>query len=213
VLLAEPLPAFRVGVRSLLTREGFGSDVVEAADLAELAEALDGAPRDVVLLDFDLPPAGGLAAIERVRSSSGAPAIVWSAAPSADDVVAAIRAGAAGFLRKDISAPGLVRTLRGLTEGEAPLSRDLAALLISSLHRLDDSERARRRASSLSGREREVLSLVADGARNKQVARKLVISEFTVKRHVQNILQKLELPSRWEAAAFYRTMVEAEHST
>ena len=120
-------------------------------------------------------------------------------------MLSAVRAGAHGFLHKEISPEGLVRALRGVVQGEAPMSRDLASLMIDALHGLDERTRAQERAAGLSAREREVLDLVAQGARNKQIASSLVISEFTVKRHVQNILQKLELPSRRAAATFYGT--------
>jgi len=125
-------------------------------------------------------------------------------------VLSAVRSGAHGFLHKEISAEGLIRALRGAAQGEAPLSRDLASLMIDALHGLDARAQARDRATILSSREREVLDLVAQGARNKQIAASLVISEFTVKRHVQNILQKLELPSRGAAATFYGTAFGSE---
>jgi two-component system nitrate/nitrite response regulator NarL len=120
-------------------------------------------------------------------------------------VLDAVRSGAHGFLHKEITPVGLVRALRGVVQGEAPLSRDLATLMIDALHGLDEQQRARERMGVLSAREREVLEFVADGARNKEIARALTISEFTAKRHVQNILQKLELPSRRAAATFYQT--------
>ena len=97
-------------------------------------------------------------------------------------------------------------------QGEAPLSRDLATLMIDALHGLDERTRARDRASVLSPREREVLDFVARGARNKQIATALVISEFTVKRHVQNILHKLEVTSRQAAATFYNDAFQPEES-
>ncbi len=206
LLLAEPLPAFRLGVRLVLLSAGY--EIVEAADLAELSTSVAAAPPDLVLVDRDLPPSGALAAIRHVREACGAPTIVWTVDPDGAAVLAAIRAGAAGFVHKEISSSGLLRALRGVADGEAPLARDLTSLLVNSLQGSQRRERARERAAALSGREREVLSLVAGGARNKQVARRLVISEFTVKRHVQNILQKLDLPSRWEAAAFYRSLAE-----
>jgi DNA-binding NarL/FixJ family response regulator len=100
--------------------------------------------------------------------------------------------------------------LRGLGLGEAPLSRALAARLVDALHGSDEREQIAERARLLSSREREVLELVAHGSRNKEIARKLFISEFTVKRHVQNILAKLDVGSREEAAAFYRGAFVAE---
>jgi DNA-binding NarL/FixJ family response regulator len=88
--------------------------------------------------------------------------------------------------------------------GEAPLSRDLATLMIDAIHRLEDRDRTRERLSVLSSREREILDFVARGARNREIAGQLTISEFTVKRHMQNILGKLNLSSRRAAADFYR---------
>jgi DNA-binding NarL/FixJ family response regulator len=99
--------------------------------------------------------------------------------------------------------------LRGAAHGESPLSRDLTALMIDAIHDAESNARVRELAMVLSAREREVLQYVAEGSRNKQIAAALTISEFTVKRHVQNILNKLELPSRRAAAAFYGTLADA----
>jgi two-component system nitrate/nitrite response regulator NarL len=203
ILVADSHALFRTGVRNLLAQDP-DLEVVEADDLASLLAGIVASCPDLALVDLDLPPLGGVEAVHRLRQTWSTAAIVWSVEPAREDVLDAVRAGADGFLRKDISPQGLVRALRGVAQGEAPLSRDLAALMIDALHDADDHERARQRVEELSSREREVLSLVADGARNKQIADVLAISEFTVKRHVQNILQKLELPSRRAAAAFHR---------
>ena len=88
------------------------------------------------------------------------------------------------------------------------MARDLTSMMIDALHGLDVRERARARVESLSARERQVLELVARGAHNKDIAGELLISEFTVKRHMQNILRKLRVPSRAAAAAFYRAAFE-----
>jgi two-component system NarL family response regulator len=134
---------------------------------------------------------------------------VWSFEPTAETVLTAIRAGAAGYLRKEIAPDGLLRALRGLLAGEAALGRDFAALLVREIQRTGERERARERAAILSTREREVLALVARGASNRDVAGELYISEFTVKRHMQNILRKLHVPSRDAAGAFYRSAFDA----
>jgi two-component system NarL family response regulator len=201
VLVADALPIFRSGVSRLLLRED-DFDVVEAASLDELALD-DGAWPDIALVDADLPPRGGLAAVAWLSEHADCHTIVWSLDPSPVDILELIRAGARGYLRKDISPQGLVRSLRGVVRGEAPLSRDLATMMIAALHGYDEQARARERASALSSRERQVLDLVAQGAQNKHIARELAISEFTVKRHVQNILEKLSVPTRRAAADFY----------
>jgi DNA-binding NarL/FixJ family response regulator len=211
ILVADPLRIFRAGVRNLLTRESDFA-VVEAGSLDEVLAAVEDGCPDIALIDIELPPLGGVAAVERLVKRCATYTIVWSFQPSRETVLAAVRSGAHGFLHKEISPDGLVRALRGVVQGEAPISRDLASLMIEALHGMDERARARERAGVLSPREREVLQLIAQGARNKQVAAALVISEFTVKRHVQNILQKLELPSRRAAAAFYGTAFGPEEA-
>ncbi len=210
VLVADGLPIFGAGVRNLLSREG-DFEVAEAQTLDDAARQVAIFPPDIALVDLDLPPAGGVAAVARLAAvDPEVRTIVWSLQPSRESVLAAIRAGASGFLHKEVSPAGLLRALRGLAQGEAPLSRDLAQLMIDALHGLDERERARERASHLSAREREVLVMVSRGARNREIAEVLTISEFTVKRHVQNILHKLGLASRTAAGAFYRSTFEQQ---
>jgi two-component system nitrate/nitrite response regulator NarL len=209
ILVADPMPLFRAGVRNLLRRES-EFDVVEAATIDELLEHAVSDTPDIALIDFDLPPHGGIAAVARLAEYSDAHTIVWSLDPTRESVIGAIRAGASGFLHKQVSAHGLLRSLRGVLEGEAPISRHLTSLMIEALHGLDARERAREKAALLSRRELEVLQRVSVGARNREIANELFISEFTVKRHMQNILHKLELPSRNAAAGFYRAAFEEE---
>jgi len=211
ILVADPLRIFRAGVHNLLTRES-DFEVMEAATLDEVLDAADRECPDIALIDLELPPLGGVATVQRLARRCSTYTIVWSFQPSRETVLAAVRSGAHGFLHKQISPDGLVRALRGVAQGEAPISRDLASLMIDALHGMDERSRARERANVLSPREREVLQFVALGARNKQIAATLVISEFTVKRHIQNILQKLELPSRRAAATFYGTAFGPEEA-
>ncbi len=198
VCIEDGAPVFRAAVGHVLQRER-DFEIVEVADLAGLVERAD-AGIDVVLIDQDLPPTGAVAAVGACAERC-AEVVVWSLDPQPERILAAIKAGATGYLRKDISPDGLVRALRASGRGESPLSRDLAALMIDALHETERRERARALTVALSSREREVLDRIAAGRRNKQIATELTISEFTVKRHVQNILQKLDLPSRHDAAS------------
>jgi DNA-binding NarL/FixJ family response regulator len=204
VLIADGAPIFRSGVRHLLSRE---SDFIlsEAADFGELLAALEQEMPDIVLIDLDLPPSGGVAAVAHLAGQCPAELVVWSDVADRDRVLAALTAGAVGFLDKEISPTGLVRALRGLARGETPLSRELVTVVVDAVHDFEARALARERVVVLSAREREVLALVANGARNRQIAAELSISEFTVKRHMQNIFQKLNLSSRQAAAAFYRS--------
>lgn len=203
VLVADPFAIFRAGVHNLLRRER-DFVVVEAGDLRAVQNLIGTQCPDIALIDLGLPPDGGVAAVQWLRSHCTTHTIVWSFEPTQDSVLGAVRAGASGYLRKDIAPDALIRSLRGVVSGEAPLSRDLAALMIEAIHRLTEREGTRERLFALSSRECEVLEYVARGARNRQIALELTISEFTVKRHMQNILGKLGLRSRREAGEFYR---------
>ncbi len=202
ILVADSLSIFRSGVKTLLNGNS-DFEIVEASDLAGVLRSVGEACPDIALIDLDLLPNGGIEAVAQISERCACQTIVWSCEPSRETVLDAIRAGASGYLEKTISAAGLVRALRGIEHGEAPLSRDLATQMIKALHGREKRRDAFDRAAVLSAREREVLDLVARGARNREVAQTLFISEFTVKRHMQNILKKLELPSRQAAAAFY----------
>lgn len=209
VLVAEPVRILRTGIVNLLQRES-DFDVLEAASLEEVEELALAHSPDVALVDLDLPPVGGMPAVSLLARETSSVTIVWSFKPSREGVLAAIRAGAHGYLHKEISQTGLVRALRRVTHGEAPLARDIAALMIEAMHGQEQRASAQRRFAGLSGRERQVLGLVAQGAKNRDIADDLAISEFTVKRHVQNILQKLGLSSRRQAAEFYRSAFDAD---
>ena len=209
IVVADGAAVLRAAVRSVLDREK-DFDVVEAADLESLHRAVDEGLPDVALVDLALPPDGGIEAVRELARRGCSEIIVWSFRRDRAMVFNALRAGASGYLHKEISPEGLVRALRGAARGEAPLTRELMALVIDAIHALDDTRHARERTAGLSEREREVLSHLAGGERNKQIASELAISEFTVKRHVQNILRKLELPSRRAAAAFYDAALSVE---
>ena len=202
VLVADPVTIFRTGVRNLLRRES-DFEVVEASSYEEAELRLEDGCPEIALIDLDLPPKGGVDAVRLLSERCNSFLIVWSFDPTPHAVFAAVRAGADGFLHKQISPTGLVRSLRGAMHGEAPLSRDLTRLMVDAIHGSELRDQSRARLAVLSAREREILEHVALGARNRQIAATLTISEFTVKRHVQNILGKLEVGSRRAASDYY----------
>jgi DNA-binding NarL/FixJ family response regulator len=207
IVVADAGPIFRAGARHLLGRES-DFEVFEASTYEALSETLERRAPDIALVDVELPPSGGIGAVASLSARYETSMIVWGFDATRDVVLASITAGAKGYLPKEISPAGLIRSLRGVVRGEAPLSRGLATLMVEAVHGLEERDRVRERAVTLSTREREVLALVATGARNREIAEALSISEFTVKRHMQNILHKLELPSRRAAGLFYRTAFE-----
>jgi DNA-binding NarL/FixJ family response regulator len=180
--------------------------VIEAAQLSDLEALTDDGP-DIALIDLQLPPFGAATALNWLRNRCDAYIIVWSLRPSRDVVLDALAAGADGYLCKEISQAGLVRSLRGAIQGEAALSRELTMFVVEELRGLEQRDRTRERIHMLSSREREILYYVAQGLRNRQIGATLAISEYTVKRHIQNILGKLDLASRGAAAEFYREAV------
>lgn len=209
VVVADAATIFRSAARSALAPdESFR--VLEARNLDQLLEIASSQRVDIVLLDVDLPPQGGLAAASRLSRQFGVHPVLWCSDPEHEDVLAVIRAGAAGCLPKEISASGLVRALRKFLRGEAPLPRNLAQKLVEGVHALEHRRSLEDRLAVVSQREREVLTLLAAGLTNKQIAEKLAVSPATAKRHVQNVLAKLHLPSREAAASVYGPLVAGE---
>jgi DNA-binding NarL/FixJ family response regulator len=205
VVIADPFPLFRAGVRTCLQRQP-DFTVDEAPTLAKLVQAADRA--DVLLVDADLPPDGGIAAVEILAGRCRAAIVVWTLDPDRETFVAAIRAGAAGCLGKEVSTEGLVRSLRALARGEAIVPRPFQAALLEALRGVQRREQVRGVVARLTERERQVLVQLSKGERNRAIAAELGLSEFTVKRHVQKLLHKLEVRSRGAAAAFHQAAVE-----
>lgn len=207
IMIADSSAVFRLGVRSVLERNS-GFAVTEAGSLSGLVETVSEASPELALVDLELPPKGGIVAVAAMRDASpSTAAVAWGHDPSPRAAVEALRAGAVGCLDKAITPDGLIRALRGIEAGETALSRKLWSEVLAAMRVSPDQGEAEW-AAALSGREREVFALVARGARNRQIAETLGISEFTVKQHVHNILRKLGAPSRFAASAFYRTAGE-----
>jgi DNA-binding NarL/FixJ family response regulator len=165
----------------------------------------------LALIDVDLPPAGGLTALTEL-AGAGVDVVMWSFAPSSSVILEAIRAGASGFLDKNIHPAALCGALHGIARGELALSRSLTSSLVRELQTVARRQRLLERTAILSHRERGVLALVATGLGNRAIASELAISEFTVKRHVHNILEKLNRRNRVEAAALYLEAAAAERA-
>jgi DNA-binding NarL/FixJ family response regulator len=204
LVLADSFTLLRIGLRIVIS-EAHDFDVSEAASLEDLAAPLSGRSLpDLALVDLDLPPSGAKDAVTLLRKNDVIP-IVWGRRHrlSSDLVFELVRAGAVGVLPKEISPTGLLRSLRGVVDGEAALGRDITWLLVNGLQKASATTGVAHYLTTLSSRELEVLELVAHGGANKEIAEQLSLSEFTVKRHIQNILRKIGARSRWEASALY----------
>ena len=201
VLLADDHAAVRAGIRLALAGEGF--DVVgEAADGPEaVTMALELKP-DIALLDVNMPGSGIKAAEEIGQALPATTVVMLTVSRDDDDLFAALRAGASGYLLKDTDPGRLPVALRGVLEGEAALPRGLVARLIEEFRTRGRRRRLplmRQRGVELTEREWEVLEFLHDGLSTAEIADRLSISPVTVRRHVSEILKKLRVTSREEA--------------
>ena len=203
VLVVDDHDLFRTGLRNLLEEEGV--NVVGEAENGENAIRLaaDLAP-DVVIMDLNMPGAGGVETTRRL--SSLAPlsrVVVLTISADDDDVMNAVMAGACGYLLKDSSIQELIAGIRAAAEGESLISPQIAAKVLQRLRaQSKDVDAAETIRAELSDRELEVLKLIANGKDNAQIARELFISPKTVKNHISNILMKLQIENRIQAAVY-----------
>jgi DNA-binding NarL/FixJ family response regulator len=195
VLVVDDHPVVRQGLRTFLDLQDDLTVVGEAADGAAAVTAAGDLRPDVVLLDLKMPGADGVAALQGLRAAGNAArvlVITSFAEPAA--VLPAVRAGAAGYVYKDVDPPALAAAIRAVHAGHVLLHPDVARLLA-------DGDR-RPAEVRLTARERDVLAAIARGRANREIARLLGLSEKTVKTHVSAILTKLGVQDRTQAALY-----------
>jgi two-component system, NarL family, response regulator LiaR len=198
VLIADDHAVVRQGLRTFLDLQEDIEVVAEAADGEEALAAAERERPDVVLIDLVMPRLDGIEAIRRLRETAPeVRAIVLSSFVDDDKLFPAVRAGAAGYLLKDVEPGELVRAIHTVNDGEALLHPAVTARV---LREVAADEPAAESDGGLTAREREVLALVARGLPNKLIARELGIAEKTVKAHVSSILAKLGVTDRTQAA-------------
>jgi DNA-binding NarL/FixJ family response regulator len=203
LLVVDDVPLFRAGLISALRQEGF--EVVAEAESAEGAvEQADEYQPDLVLLDVLMPGLSGLDVVDKILAASpNAQVVLLTGSESEDDMLRALKAGARGYILKDTPFPALVESIKAVVEGGATLSPQMAGKLFDVCRQLlRHQELLQARKPTLTGRELEVLQLVARGMTSKEIGHDLFISENTVKNHIRNILDKLGLHSRNEAVLY-----------
>jgi two-component system, NarL family, response regulator LiaR len=202
VLIADDHAVVRQGLRTFLDLQEDLEVVGEASDGGEAVEVAEREAPDVVLMDLVMPGMDGIAAIRALRERvPGARAIALTSFGDDERVFPAVRAGAAGYLLKDVEPGELVRAIRVVHAGQSVVHPAVASRLLEELA-ADGAATGRAPGEVLTAREREVLRLIARGRSNKVIALELGVAEKTVKTHVSHILGKLDLTDRTQAALY-----------
>ncbi|NHZ42740.1 MULTISPECIES: response regulator [Massilia] len=203
VLLVDDHSLFRSGIRSLLQRHAEFAVVGEAADGVEGIKRARQLQPDVVLLDLNMPGMSGVETLQLMQQDCPDAAIVMlTVSEESQDLGTALRAGASGYLIKNIDTEFLLRAIRRAAAGETVVAEAMTGKLVAQLQAGTAGEAPASELDKLTPREREILDCLARGESNKAIARNLDLAESTVKIHVQNVLKKLKLASRVQAAVF-----------
>ncbi|AXA90692.1 response regulator [Massilia sp. YMA4] len=203
VLLIDDHTLFRSGIRSLLQRHPEFDVVGEAADGVEGIKRAKQLKPQVVLLDLNMPGMSGLETLQLLLQDCPDSAIVMlTVSEDAQDLAAALKAGASGYLLKNIDTDYLTRAVRRAAAGETVVAEAMTSKLVAQLQAGTRPAEPASDLDRLTPREKEILDCLARGESNKVIARSLDLSESTVKIHVQNVLKKLNLSSRVQAAVF-----------
>jgi DNA-binding NarL/FixJ family response regulator len=200
VLIADDHPVVRQGLRTFLGVQDDIEVVGEAADGAEAVRLTESLDPDVVLLDLKMPGVDGQAALEELQARGvKARVLVLTSVSERSHVLPAVRAGAAGYLYKDVDPQALVQAIRAVRDGNVLFAPEAAAAVLNAERGTGDADQG---IADLTDREREVLVQIALGRSNREIARALVVSEKTVKTHVSNVLMKLGVADRTQAALY-----------
>lgn len=201
IILIDDHPMLRSGVKQLISLEPQLKVIGEASSGQQGIELAEKFDPDLILLDLNMPGMNGLETLDqlRTRTLSGR-VVVFSVSNHEDDVISALKRGADGYLLKDMEPEDLLRSLHQAATGQVVLSEALTPVLAASLRESRPS--SERDVQQLTPRECDILKLIAQGLPNKMIARKLMITESTVKVHVKHLLKKMKLKSRVEAAVW-----------
>jgi len=203
VLICDDHALFRRGLIMVLESEE-GIDVVAEAEDGEEAilKAEEEAP-DVVLMDVRMPRMSGIEATRAIANAvPSAKILMLTVSDEEEDLYEAVKSGASGYLLKDSSIEEVAQAVRVVADGQSLISPSMAVKLIDEFKQMSQPDRGPVTTFRLTERELEVLRLVAQGLNNKDIAKRLFISENTVKNHVRNLLEKLQLHSRMEAVLY-----------
>ncbi|WP_166133200.1 response regulator [Nocardioides ochotonae] len=203
VLVVDDQELFRRGLTMLLAVEAGIEVVGEAGDGLEGTDLAATTAPDVVLLDVRMPRRSGIEACQAIKDAvPSAKIIMLTVSDEESDLYEAVKSGASGYLLKDSSIDEVAQAVRVVADGQSLISPSMAVKLLDEFKQMARPERDPVSGLRLTDRELEVLRLVAKGMNNREIAKELYISENTVKNHVRNILEKLQLHSRMEAVMY-----------
>jgi len=205
VLIVDDHALFRRGLELVLSQEEDIDVVSEATDGVEAVERATELVPDVVLMDVRMPRASGIEAARAIRERlSATKVIMLTVSDDERDLYESVLAGANGYLLKEVSIEEVADAVRAVARGHSLISPSMASKLLQEFNELARRVEERQRATSprLTDRELEVLKLVAKGLSNREIAHELYIAENTVKNHIRNVLEKLNLHSRMEAVVY-----------
>ena len=205
VVVADDHALFRRGLHIVLSDTEDIGVVGEASDGDEAVQLCAELAPDVILMDVRMPGAGGIEAAKAIRETvPGSKIVMLTISDEEEDLYEAIKAGASGYLLKEIPIDEVADAIRSVHAGQSHISPSMATKLLTEFAAMarKEDERPQMPAPRLTDREMEVLTHVAQGLNNREIAKELFISENTVKNHVRNILEKLHLHSRMEAVVY-----------
>ncbi len=203
VAVVDDQELFRRGLTMLLGVEDDIEVVGEAGDGVAATELAASAVPDVILMDVRMPKRSGIEACVAIKEvAPTARIIMLTVSDEEADLYDAVKNGASGYLLKDSSIDEVAQAIRVVADGQSLISPSMAIKLLDEFKQMSRSDRQQVPSPRLTDRELEVLKLVAQGLNNREIAKRLFISENTVKNHVRNILEKLQLHSRMEAVMY-----------
>jgi two-component system NarL family response regulator len=202
VMLVDDHVFWRRGVKQIIDEQPDMEVVAEASNGEEAVSRATSVRPEIILMDVNMPKMSGVQATRAIIEVLPDVRIVMLSVSDTDDnLFESLKAGAVGFLSKDVDPEEVTRSVRSTVQGESTLSKFLAARLVKYIQR-GGAEQPRKAPTNLTEREEEILRLIARGSRDREIAEQLYISESTVKKHVQNVLRKLQARNRVEAVSY-----------